>query len=300
MSVTESRIFAGIIPSYVLSNRKLTQSAKLLFGVLAGFAASNKDCFANNSALAEAIGIKPRHIRNCLRELITEGYCQLGESKGVRIIKVITTSTVTINTYESKGGNTVPGGAAIQCHPSYETGRQYNATISTTTLKSTLSLRERDYPKNENSISENAIATVKDCPNIIITEKEKTALIARYKKEGLSMQDLKDGCVEFNGWLLDSQKRATKLKSHYRCLIGWVLKEMLTRAKIRAEKQSADIRLERSKQVAKMPLPGENPQDSYARKINAHRASQNGINRKTTGAENVGVTLSKIMANRKS
>ena len=121
MSVTESRIFAGIIPSYVLSNRKLTQSAKLLLVCWLDLPPATKTVSQIIQRLPRLSESSPGTSENCLRELITEGYCQLGESKGVRIIKVITTSTVTINTYESKGGNTVPG-AAIQCHPSYKQG----------------------------------------------------------------------------------------------------------------------------------------------------------------------------------
>jgi hypothetical protein len=77
----------------------------------------------------------------------------------------------------------------------------------------------------------------KKYPRILLSDEEKGKLITRYEEEGLSIED---GLERFDGWAEDNPGKFKKKKSHYRCLLGWVLD-----ACIEAEKRRLD--LERSR-----------------------------------------------------
>lgn len=74
-------------------------------------------------------------------------------------------------------------------------------------------------------------------PRILLSDEEKEKLIARYSEEGLSLEV---GLQLFDGWAEDNPGKFKKKKSHYRCLLGWVLERCL-------ELETKRLKLEREK-----------------------------------------------------
>lgn len=75
-------------------------------------------------------------------------------------------------------------------------------------------------------------------PNLFFTDEERTKLKTRYREEALP---LKRGLEILQGWSEDNPKEFSKKKSHYRCLIGWVLKEVRSEEKSRLDLERSEM-----------------------------------------------------------
>lgn len=72
-------------------------------------------------------------------------------------------------------------------------------------------------------------------PIIQITRKQAKALKSIYSQNNLSPSDIMDGLDIFQQWGEESPKKFKKKKSHYFCLRGWVMTEVMRRKKIKLE-----------------------------------------------------------------
>ena len=65
-----SNLFCGIIPSQILSNSELSQTEKLIFGIISGFNHNNKSCTASNATIAAAIGVTAGRASKAINKLV--------------------------------------------------------------------------------------------------------------------------------------------------------------------------------------------------------------------------------------
>lgn len=116
-------LFNGVfVPRIVLEDARLTAPARILFGCLDGLSKTEQGCFASTPYLSQIVGVKPRHIRNLLRQLESLGYITRATNlAGWRVI-----STVSANALETASQGAAPQcrGAALECRG----GRHHSAT----------------------------------------------------------------------------------------------------------------------------------------------------------------------------
>jgi hypothetical protein len=67
-----SQIMSGMIPAIVLSDKTLTQTSKLLYGIIHGFSFNGLTCFAVNERLGEALGVSARTISDAISLLLAK------------------------------------------------------------------------------------------------------------------------------------------------------------------------------------------------------------------------------------
>ena len=79
-------IYSIAVPTHLLSDRNVSATAKLLYGVIDSFQRRSGVCFASNDRLAEEIaGCSVRTISRAVAELKDNGYIQIDDVKGRQI-----------------------------------------------------------------------------------------------------------------------------------------------------------------------------------------------------------------------
>lgn len=79
-------IYSIAIPVHLLSDREVSATAKLLYGVIDSFQKRSGVCFASNERLADELaGCTPRTISKCVSELKNAGYIVIDDNKGRKI-----------------------------------------------------------------------------------------------------------------------------------------------------------------------------------------------------------------------
>lgn len=83
---SNSPIYSIAIPVHLLSDREVSATAKLLYGVIDSFQKKSGICYASNDRLAEELaGCTPRTISKCVSELKNAGYIEIDDTKGRKI-----------------------------------------------------------------------------------------------------------------------------------------------------------------------------------------------------------------------
>jgi len=67
------RLLGAFIPNAILRNPDLSFGAKVLYGRLAQFSGDNGRCYPSHSKIAAELGVKPRNVRNLIKELLEYG-----------------------------------------------------------------------------------------------------------------------------------------------------------------------------------------------------------------------------------
>ena len=79
-------IYSIAVPVHLLSDREVSATAKLLYGVIDSFQKKSGVCYASNDRLSEEIaGCSARTISRCVAELKDAGYIIVDDSKGRNI-----------------------------------------------------------------------------------------------------------------------------------------------------------------------------------------------------------------------
>jgi DNA-binding MarR family transcriptional regulator len=90
MEETQTKIMSGMIPASVLSDKSLSQTSKLLYGIIHGFNFNGKQCFATNKTIGEAIGVDARSVSRAVSDLVAAKLITSTEVKEQRILTVVT------------------------------------------------------------------------------------------------------------------------------------------------------------------------------------------------------------------
>lgn len=63
------------IESIILTNKNLTNTDKILYGIISAFSLNkNGYCYLKNKQISDFMGIKERNLHYCINKLIQEGY----------------------------------------------------------------------------------------------------------------------------------------------------------------------------------------------------------------------------------
>lgn len=123
-TTTKADLFTGIfVPRQILEDKRLNASIRILFGLLDGLAKTEAGCYASNRYLAQAIGVKPRQVRNLISKLEEFGYVTRSKKASKVSWKM---SERIIQTVTSNALEKAKVGVAMDCHG----GRQWIATNS--------------------------------------------------------------------------------------------------------------------------------------------------------------------------
>lgn len=94
------------IESIILYNKHLTNTEKILYGVISAFSL-NKDgyCYLKNSQIAEIVGIKERNLQYCLLKLIKQSYIIKIKKHGRVYYKTTTNAFIQMRERRKKNSN---------------------------------------------------------------------------------------------------------------------------------------------------------------------------------------------------
>lgn len=77
------RLFVGsFIPNVIMKYKKLSSTAKLVYGRLCQYAGKDGECFPAQTTLALEVAISTRQVYSCLKELEKEGFIAVIKSSG--------------------------------------------------------------------------------------------------------------------------------------------------------------------------------------------------------------------------
>lgn len=72
------------IPYKVMSDKRLTQTQKLIYGFVAGFHVSGNICYASNAYIGEVIGLKVTAVSRAISKLVSEDWLEVKNGAGAK------------------------------------------------------------------------------------------------------------------------------------------------------------------------------------------------------------------------
>lgn len=127
--------YSGIfVPRIVLEDDRLSNTERLLFGMVDGLDDPGRGCFGSNAYFCKRLGISHRAIQNALCKLESLGYITRGWGAGSRIIKTVTTEALEGVQKNAGGVQKTSRGGCRKMHP-YRIGDRKDLDNPPTPLK---------------------------------------------------------------------------------------------------------------------------------------------------------------------
>lgn len=227
------------IPTFALESQQINSTEKLIFGIIFGFSQSQADCWITNKKLASTLGCEPRHIRRCIQNLVEaglldqsfEGNRRYLQAKGARV--EYREEQEQREDIHDQGGHLRPEREDI-----YDQGGR---TFTTDTNNINLSikneikkrephtrivhwdkLKREDKLQHWQSVGKRPIKIDGAPSNIWLTEKEYHKARKHYEQEGIF--DMFPKALQYlDGKSENNEKTYWSWKSHYKCIIGWLV-----------------------------------------------------------------------------
>ncbi len=269
-----SNLFCGIIPSQILSNTKLSQTEKLIYGIVSGFNYNNKTCTASNATIGSALGISAGRASKAIHTLAKLNLIN---------VQMVENSnrTIFVNLEFDKLADTTglgennEGGRRKQLGGWSETTRgvvendyqinniknniKNNKEINIYTKFENLNLLENLKNKTEEELQVikiglgklktaldlelttdgYLISNLSEYSNLRLDLAGFATTILKYKNANLRASDLVEAMQLLNGYISNSIK-GKKYKDHNAVLRGWVLDQILKTRTLKHRSISAE------------------------------------------------------------
>lgn len=244
----ETELFCGMIPHDVLHLQTITQTAKLLYGIIYGFNFNGRECFATNEKLGAALGVKEDAIIRAIGSLAALNLIVKTYEDGQRRLTIFNGVAKTLGGSENARGGSQKSDSGGSENATHNNNIIYNNNINKKITSEKILLSKDDDFTNKHFIAldENIVTDLrymnvgrrplKKYPNIWITSKELQAILDRCKECTVNPKQLFD---YVQSWVLQKVSEGQSLErlNVANALSGWAFEKVLSQVVLEIKKE---------------------------------------------------------------